>query len=75
MAKFENTGNVFKANISSRKVAVFTQENMSFVNDLNEQNPNNSSMILMSEINSKAAVFTRENMSFVNDFNERNPNN
>ena len=41
IAKFENAGNVFKANKSSGKVTVFTKEKMSFINDLNEQNTNN----------------------------------
>ena len=42
IARFENVGNVFKAKKSSKKATVFPQENMSFVNDFNEQNPNKS---------------------------------
>ena len=39
-AKIKNTGNVLRAKKSSNKATVFPKENMSFVNNFNEQNPN-----------------------------------
>ena len=42
IVRLENTDIIFKAKKSSRKTPVFTQENMSYVNDFNEQNTNNS---------------------------------
>ena len=38
IASFENTGNVFRANRSSSKATVFTQDNMSYLNYCDEQN-------------------------------------
>ena len=42
IAWFENTGHFFRAKKSNSIAAVFRQENMTFINDFNEQISNNS---------------------------------